>query len=316
MYFLALRAATLGTQAVLRRRSNLARSVNRFKKERAGLIASLRSTPMTQSGAFPPHVPSSYSQLLRLTAVLRSSLVLQAVTKVYVDDDSNRRGLLMFYRLQAVLMTRAVDPREEGGGGAGRASALILRLRLHAAGTCHYVGGAVDDSEHILGGPAASGWGPGLIDAKSLLPSPSPELPLPLPAPVICGLPEYLVKDVADYFSWLGHSHAVKVRGRAALLPAGRACGDDATLASPGAPRRPRARRPRRLHLPPHLPRLAALCLLAVPARAARPDRRALHAAAWDDAVARGGAQRGLLILAPAAHAASVLPGARASGWL
>ena len=128
MYFLALRAASLGTQAVLRRRSNLARSINRFKKERAGLIASLRSTPTTQSGAFPPHVPSSYAQLLRLTAVLRSTLVLQAVTKVYLDDDSNRRGMLMFYRLQAVLMTRAVDPREEGGGGWGPAGSLVLCL--------------------------------------------------------------------------------------------------------------------------------------------------------------------------------------------
>ena len=81
-------------------------------------------------------------------------------------------------------------------------------------GTSRFVGGATEDDDHVLGGPTARGWGTGAINAKTQLPSPSPELPLPLPSPVICGLPEFLVRDVADFFSWLGKSHPLPVRLR------------------------------------------------------------------------------------------------------
>lgn len=124
MYFLALRASNLGVHAAIKRRRNLSDIINRMKKNRTRLLASLRSETGegSRGGGFPHHIQSTYMQLLQATAALRSALVLQAISKVYLDDDEVRRDTLMFYRLHAVLMTRAVDPREfpdDGEGGVG-----------------------------------------------------------------------------------------------------------------------------------------------------------------------------------------------------
>jgi hypothetical protein len=95
----------------------------------------------------------------------------QAITRVFLDDPETMRETLLFYRLHAVLMTRAVDPQ-----------------------AWHLVGGATSDADHVLGGPTAAGWGAGLIGPTTSLPPPAPALPLPIPSPVICGLPEHLVQ--------------------------------------------------------------------------------------------------------------------------
>lgn len=117
MYFLALRAANLSVHAALKRRRNLSDIVNRTKKNRARVLASLRSETGEgfRGGGFPQHVQSMYMQFLQASAALRSALVLQVVSKVYLDDEEARRDTLMFYRLHAVLMTRAVDPRKLKG---------------------------------------------------------------------------------------------------------------------------------------------------------------------------------------------------------
>ena len=111
MYFLTLRAAHLGLQAALHRQKNIARQINHLKKERTRIISTLRNTGF-DGGVYPPHIQSTYAQLIQVTSLLRGYLLLLAVTRVFVDDEENRRDTLQFYRLHAVLMTRAVDPRE------------------------------------------------------------------------------------------------------------------------------------------------------------------------------------------------------------
>jgi hypothetical protein len=65
MYFLALRAARLGVQAVILRRPNIRKTLNRMKKDRTRLILSLRQLPNGGLGmrGYSPDVHSTYMQV-------------------------------------------------------------------------------------------------------------------------------------------------------------------------------------------------------------------------------------------------------------
>ena len=118
LFFLALRAANLSVHASIKRRQNVVRHINGLKKARYRVLASLRSIPSdglshigNGASVFSPHINSTYSQFLQVTTRLRGALALQVISRVFLEDDECRRETLMFYRLLAVLLTRAVDPR-------------------------------------------------------------------------------------------------------------------------------------------------------------------------------------------------------------